>query len=248
MKRVYIFGYSNKSEFTKSQRIALENAGYTMVQKIFNADLYLFNWYENVYKDKKQYTNFLKKIIFLLIIKILNRKVFFYIHNIKPHIKDNLLPNYILSNFLFNLLFIIANKIIIISKKSKYFFDSRKILFLLFNYKIVYIPHPNMIHLRYCQTSKIFENSGSSLKMLYFGPILKYKNVELLIDIINSFENLPIKLDIVGVCNNEYYMELIGRIRNKNIHIINKYYQDEELFSLFKQYDICVYPFDKKAV
>jgi len=47
MKRVYIFGYSNKNEFTKSQRIALENAGYTMVQKIFNADLYLFNWYEN---------------------------------------------------------------------------------------------------------------------------------------------------------------------------------------------------------
>lgn len=247
MKRVYIFGYSNKSEFTNSQRIALENAGYTTVQNIFKADLYLLNWYENIYKDKNQYLFFLKKIIFILIIKILNKKVFFYIHNIKPHKKDNLLPNYFLSNLLFNMLFIIANKIIIISRNTKYFFGSRKILFLLFNYKIVYIPHPNMIHLRCYQTFEVSKNSDSTLKLLYFGSILKYKNVEVLIDVVNSFENLPIKLDIVGVCNKEYYTELISRIRNDNIRIVNQYYQDEELFSLFKQYDLCVYPFDKKS-
>ncbi len=247
MKRAFIFGYSEKSEFTKSQAIALKYAGYSVNESnIYNSNLYLFNWYENIYNYN--ILSFIKKLGFLIYLKIFNKKLVFYVHNINPHKKDNTSPTLLLSSILFCLLFILSNKVIILSLNTKKYFKYRKILFKLFNYKIIYIPHPNMISNRTNDyiNDKMLENQHE-LSMLYFGPILKYKNIDLLIKVINRLSDYPIKILITGTCQKEYQKELEKMIKNRNIRIFNKYYTDDELFNLFQKYDICVFPLDLKS-
>jgi beta-1,4-mannosyltransferase len=251
MKKALILGFNDRSDFNISQSESLKHCGFEIETKISNKldiikyDLYLLNWYENIYGNNiAGIYEFIKKIFIFTILIFLRKKIIFYVHNINPHKKNEIAPNYILSNVLFCVLFFISYRVVILSMNTKDSFKYiKRRLFYIFSYKIFYIPHPNMEYLR---KSEVFYNiiNNNELRLLYFGQISKYKGVDVLIDAINELKEYPIKLLIAGECSKKIQYEMEKRIKNSNIEISNRYYKNEEVYDLFKQFDLCVFPLD----
>ncbi len=59
------------------------------VKSILSADIYHLNWYENVKKAKV-----FKKKIFIYVLKLLNKKIIWTVHNNVPH-EENVRSKYI---------------------------------------------------------------------------------------------------------------------------------------------------------
>lgn len=244
MKYAYIYpGLDLKNDFIKSQQEALKYCNIYVkndLRGILKIDLFILNWYENVYN--RSYIYFFKRILFLMILKLLNKKIIYFIHNRRPHNKYNSTPNYYLSNKLMKITIILSNKVVILSKNTINYMDNNiKKILIKDKFKIVYIPHPNFGFLRK-NVSSI--SKGKNLKILSFGPMEKYKNIELLIEVMNSLYAYPIELMIVGKCNEYMQKCFIKSRKNINIKFDFSYYENEFIAPLFARYDICAYPFD----
>lgn len=187
--------------------------------------------------------------IFLLILKILNKKTFFVSHqiitdlnNVSGHIglRNNSLKTKILNvllNLFYKFTFLNVYKVIVFEEKLK-----KQASKFTKQEKIIVIPHG-------VEDFKINKRTliNNSLNLLYFGYIAWYKGTDWLVNFVNQSKIRNLKLTIAGGKNpnhngKKYYQDYVRSVENsaKKITVtgyvkqknIGKYFQDSDLVIL----------------
>ncbi len=118
----------------------------------------------------------------------------------------------------------------------------------LYENKIYKIPHPNYIGVYpepYVRTTK---TSDDILNILYVGQVNKYKNIDLLINAVNSLNNNRIHLHIAGNCKDKVYKDyLTNTSENKNISFDFRFIPDNELVQIISKNDIVAIPYSLES-
>jgi glycosyltransferase involved in cell wall biosynthesis len=200
------------------------------------------NWYENIEGENlfSIWVQLIKKSIILLTLKLLRKKIVWTMHNRLPHDSKS---GQIKKLFLI-LIIKISDRIVIHSKVSEIVlactFPNLKNI----KSKIRYIPHPDYIESygRCIQTS----NDDKRLNILFLGMIRKYKNIELLIDVLKSFDNRHVHLQIIGNYNSEDYIKKILEYSSSinNITLETRFIPDDEISQILSMADLLIAPYD----
>ena len=215
-------------------------------KSFFNYDIYHFNWIEG--NNKNRYLpikiDYLKKAIFIKILKILNKKIIWTVHNNVPHeIKKE-------KEVIKFMKFIAKNsdKIHILCKetfKNDYLKEYKN--------KIVYIPHGDYIGNYDGKNIDIYKkyNIPKNKKILLFiGQIRKYKNIELLIKAFKDsrLEENKFVLLVCGNCKDKSYKEELTKTSNNiNIYFDFNFIKDNEMESYLKNSEAIIAPYNKKS-
>ena len=113
--------------------------------------------------------------------------------------------------------------------------------------KIVHLPHPNYIG-AYKKTDLPVQPDGEAFKLLFFGSIRPYKNVDVLIRAFKRVQNNNIELTIAGSCKSESYRQYIQNLASEsNIKLMLQYIDDDEIMSLISENSILVFPYDNET-
>ena len=221
------------------------NIGYTVVPLKMNtlpkSRYIMLNWFENISGRNTLYSLliFFKKIVKLLIFLILLKKVIWTIHNKQPH-RNELQNNFslFLSKIIMLILLKFSYKVLVHSKITYNYYNVK------FHNKFVYVPHPNCIN----YYGAINENNSltdSKLKLLFFGNIIEYKNLDILIDAIKELNFSDIELSIVGNISDRYKSIINKKIENYPLITCTfKYIPNEEIPSILSNCHLLVVPFD----
>lgn len=153
----------------------------------------------------------------------MGKKIVWTVHNFKPHEMKDDLGRRISCKLLYTLLHRIVDKCIVLNKATVNSLVKRGIS----SNDISIIAHP----LYPTKMEKTFINN----RMLFFGYIRKYKNVELLLEQFNRLE--PSKssvsdhtLCLLGKCDEEEILKVFDEQKsNPLIEIYNKSYSEQEL-------------------
>ncbi|OMH21624.1 hypothetical protein AC231_14395 [Clostridium pasteurianum] len=210
-------------------------------RKLFKeVSIYNFNWFENVDKSKiKMIPKIICKILFIKYLRIKKKKIIWTMHNKEPHNSKNNL----LAQFMIKFMAVNSQKIVVLSNESKVtlkkFISEEEI-----EKKVKLIAHPN--YLGSYKNSKVDDISNNNyLNLLFIGRVQPYKNIELLIDVSNSFYNKNVNFIIAGKPNTSEYGEMLKKsIKNKNIKTKFSFIEDEEMISLIKMSDAIILPYD----
>lgn len=196
-----------------------------------------------IIRFKNKYFHFpslLYLIAFLIILKILNYKIVWTIHNLES-LKGRFIY-YKLSGILISKL---ADAKIIHSNQNLE--DMKKIGYDTKNTYI--IPHGNYISVYKNTISKqssrkILKISDENYVLLLFGRIEKYKGIE---NLIKEFINLDLNkatLLIVGYCSDKSYQDTLLKYKKDNIYFNFSYIVNEEVQIYYNAADIVVCPYD----
>lgn len=195
------------------------------------------NWFESLDGNSNFsiIISFLKQYLKILIFKLFDKKILWTMHNKSPHEKSySLLKKIILKKVIDS-----SNGIII------HCTDSKSILINQFGVKankIYYCPHPNYIK----EYGNVIVNKkkDNKLKLLFLGLIKPYKNIELLIDVIDELKELNIELKILGKPVNETYGRFLKNYKSENKRIKFKlgFVDDEEIPKHLSECDLLVSP------
>ncbi len=206
------------------------------LRKFKSVKIVHLNWFETV----GTLTSFILKIVKLTILIIFRKKIIWTMHNKTPHIKKIVYIQKILQFLLVKS----AYKIVIHSKISE---DILTENYNLSKGKIIYIPHPNYINV-YGNIPKNSDKQSSKLRLLFLGALRPYKNIELLMDVVDNFKK-EIELHVAGnPVNEKYKKELTNHSKNKgNISLEMKFIDDKRMISLLSDYDLVILPYDIRS-
>ena len=208
---------------------------------LFKVNYIMLNWFENISHKNKFiiFIQFLKKLIAILIFIILNKKIIWTLHNKKPHRTEiNKFNENIFSNIIMKILFSIANKIIVHSETP------------ILNYKLskfIYVPHPNFINF-YGNPEITNILTNEKIRLLFFGTILPYKNLDILIQAINELNYQNLELHIAGKISNNYLNYINNLIGNNNSIKTNfNYISNDDIPKLIANCHLVLVPFDLES-
>ena len=210
-------------------------------KKLFDANIYHFNWFD----QSATFFSFLKRLCFLLVLKIKNKKIIWTIHNIESHQKQ---PKY--NIILRQLLICFSDKIHIMNSDSENIAYLRKVAF-----KTVWIPHGDYFGSYPESSINIYQRYNLPLEkriILFLGAVLPYKNIDVLIEAyqlaFHSKEESPVLL-ICGKTESESYKEKIMALidENKNIICDFNFIIDEEMAAYLRKATIFVAPYSYKS-
>ena len=222
-----------------------EVIGYKGVKKsikIFLCDVYHFNWIET---EKKRFTklDYIAKRIFINILKILNKKIIWTVHNSKPHEARDEKSAIKFMKFMAQK----SDRIHVLCNVTRDAEILKK-----YQEKIVYIPHGDYIQsYKECQIDiyNRYNISADKKIILFIGNIRKYKNIELLI---NSFIESKIESDgyillVCGNCGNEEYKKELIEMSSSNIYFDFSFIKDDEIEAYLRSADIVIAPYNKNS-
>ncbi len=250
MKTVFIYpANNNENQYVNVQESAIKQSGsnvtYTL-KDFLKTDYFLLNWFETLSGNKK--LDYVKKCFKLLIIKLFNKRILWVLHNKKPHTKDSKDKSTKLSIKLMKKLLKQSYKIIILCDDSKSVLRTLCRFPKLYENKIYKIPHPNYIGVYPEPYVKITKTSDDILNILYVGQVTKYKNIDLLINAVNSLNNNRIHLHIAGNCKDKVYKDYLTNIsENKNISFDFRFIPDNELAQIISKNDIVALPYSLES-
>lgn len=193
------------------------------------------NWYENIDTN----LDFIKKGIKLLILQLSNKTIIWTMHNKVQHdIKKSFL-----GKLLFRWLVLTSKKIVIHCRQSINFLDldDKQLK------KVIYIPHPNYIS-AYEPNIDVGEDSledDKKLKVLFVGSVKPYKNIELLMKVIESFPN-DVELLIAGKPFTSEYADILYLFGSAitNIKFDLNFIDDAKLLKYIKNCHLLILPYD----
>lgn len=201
-------------------------------------DYVWLNWYEN--NSSNQLFQFIKtellKWIKLAFIKAKGVKIIYTIHNCIPHeYKYPRLYRYILREYLR-----LSNHIVILSDLTLEKGNIQKNKTLL--NKVVKIPHPT-----YLCKSKIYPKDKKEFKVLFFGLLRPYKNIEMLLAVAKKHRD--IEFIIAGRPYNEKYKQMleVEAAGTDNIHLELRNLTDNEINALMDDSSILALPYNIKS-
>ena len=207
---------------------------------LFEVKIIHLNWYENIIGI----IDFLKKTIKLTIFVLSGKKIIWTIHNKKPHESQY----YHLQKIFTRILTYSASSIVIHSHDSRILFEkfSNSV-----KSKIIYIPHPNYIGVYGDSINGSNDDlmDQNTLKLLFFGFVRPYKNLELLIECVQNLGN-NIELTIAGKPKDEGYAKILREISNNcdNIKLDLQFIEDRNLIKYISSNDLVVLPYHMDSV
>ena len=248
MKIIFNPAISNDNKYVKIIVNSLKNRSFEVLdlKEVFKKPLLFFkveiihlNWFESLGGDSgfSVMLLFLKQYLKLLTFKLLNIKIIWTMHNKRPHEKSYSL----LKKIIFKKVAKSSSAIIIHSLISK------EILVNQLNIcpnKIHFCPHPNYINEYGNIIVNKRKNEMDKIKLLFFGMIKPYKNIELLIDVVDEIKDLNIELKIIGKPVNEEYGNFLKEYKpnNKSIKIELGFVEDNMIPEFFSECDLLVLP------
>jgi len=235
-----IFPFEVKTnQYTGLMKNILQTINIKPTDNLAASDFIWLHWFENklLFGDLQQKMDFLKKS------KENGQKIIWNVHNKQPHETDN-------AEQVRNLMKSLAEyayKIVIHSKMTTQVIkelcgNDEKIL-----QKIIFVPHP---HYSGTYGSLCPQNSLSNdkLKILFFGQIRPYKNIELLIKVFNDLDFDDVELNICGNCSNENYKrDLLNLIKTDKIKSDFRFIADDEVAYLLAQNHILLLPYSLES-
>jgi len=182
------------------------------------------------------------------LLKLFNKKIIWTMHDKTTNHDRKSVFKESLHYLVYKLFIIFSNKIIIHCNISKN---------ILKNYcknidfnKVVYIPHGNYI----CNIKNYdIKKPNGKINFLFFGQIRPSKNIEILIEIFNTLQNviadIVFELKIIGGCSDEYSFKLNNLLskENKNISFEFKYIDNDELNAIIQKSDIAILPHNNRS-
>ena len=245
--KVLIYPANNhENQYINIQEKAIKRAGVDVtysLKELFSTDFLLLNWFETLGGNPK--LDYIKKCIKIFLFILLQKKIFWVVHNKQPHAKYSNDPSIELSVKLMKKLLKISSRIIILCDETLEVLKNLCEDDSLYSQKIYKIPHPNYIGV-YPQSEEV--NNTGGLQFLYVGQVNKYKNVGLLIDVFNELQQENIFLTVVGNCKDRDYADALkSAIKNKNISCNFRFIPDEELVSYIDRSDILVLPYSLES-
>lgn len=204
-----------------------------LCRNLFRANIYIFNWPENVIFNK---LGFLQIYVFVLLLSILilrRVKIVWIFHNIAPHEGHNLY-----TRFMYRFMMKYSKLIISLSKRGENFLKSRTT-----SSKVLYTPHPFK--------SLGIQNEGHQYLWDFYiwGGINKYKGVA---DFLKFFSKVTNKskyrILITGKCNDRDYEEQLKLYLADNVSYINAYIDTEELISNIAKSRYVLFPYLEDSV
>ena len=245
MKKIaYIFPDNSDAGFGLTQALEYAEIESTCGKNgFFNANIIILNWFEGIPHTRYGYITFVRKLFLLCCARILRKRIIVYTHNRQPHKKYNGRMNLFLSRIMLRLEFALASKIIFLSKHTADAFSgkTRKILEKS-KEKIVFVPHCNFDeeYKKYNYLVREKTNEGP-LKLYFMGPIEEYKNVDILVEVMNRFDPNAVQLSVSGKCPEEIQAKLMQSAK-ENVQFEFGYLTKEDLFKKFDDCDIAVFP------
>lgn len=211
------------------------------ILKLLSADIYCFNWYENVGSSSyvKTFLNLYKRKLFIYILKLFNKKIVWTIHNNYSHSSSFLEMVYEMSVYMAKM----SDRIHVLCQ------DTCNMQYLNGYYnKIYHIYHgdyfdnyPKSNVDIYCR----YNIDRNKKIILFLGLIRKYKNIDILIEAFNkSMLNKDFILLICGTCKDELKKELC-RQNYENIVFDFSFIRDDEISAYLDACDLLVAPYDK---
>lgn len=218
-----------------------------LLKKHGKFDVLHLHWAHPYLLAGNKFKTFLKSFFFilqLLILKIMNIKVVWTIHNIISHES----PNKEMELFFNKLIAKISDEIIILSESAK------KVIKKIYNIKkdnIFVIPHGHYINSYTNIISK--EEARYSLKIpldsyvyLYFGAIRPYKGIESLIEAYSFVKKENNILLIAGrPLNKEIKAQIEKLCINKGIRFFSEFISDNKVQLFMNAADVVVLPYKK---
>ncbi|BBM16971.1 hypothetical protein G15_0612 [Enterococcus avium] len=207
------------------------------------------NWFDSISN-----VSFLKACILLVrqmtriyYYKYCGMKIIYTLHNKQAH--DTKFPK--INNILMKFLCKKADRIAVLCNYSKEvlkkFLSEEEILK---KTRVVYLPvYTDTI----CENNSMvpeLHNTKKTLNALFFGKIRPYKNIEMMINIAEKFENQDIQFVFAGEPMSAEYKTLIESKCSKcsNITTIFRFIEEGEVKTLFDWSDIILLPLAKKSV
>ncbi|MBR4791743.1 MAG: hypothetical protein IK024_12700 [Treponema sp.] len=210
------------------------------IKKIMKIDLFILNWYENIYYNENIIISYIKKQIYLNLIKLCRKEIIFVIHNRQPHIKNLEIPNIYLSHKLLKYTIKKADYVVMLSNHTLDSFSKKdQKYFHKYGNKFFYIPHRDFHHLY----KEVKNTKWSGLRMLFLGSPEVYKNPEILLKVMNDLTDKNISLTFEGSCDSNTKKRLKTITNNEKVFFNFNFVKDEDLSELFSNYDLCIYPF-----
>lgn len=203
----------------------------------FKVEVIHLNWFESLRGSSHFFVtiSFLKQYFKLLFFKLFRIKIIWTMHNKKPH--DTAYSFF--KKRIFKKVAQSSHGVIIHSLISK------KILVDELNInpnKIHYCPHPNYIN----EYGNIIDNrrKNENLRLLFFGMLRPYKNIELLMEVVDEIKDLDVELRIVGKPETEKYGSFLKEYKsnNKSIKIELGFLKDNMIPKYFSECDLLVIP------
>jgi hypothetical protein len=194
------------------------NPLFPLIRYIFDADIFIFHWIENVPVYKKGFLQFIYAIVLLVILKLLGKKIVWFCHNKKVHGLKNKIQETESNHLLY-----------LIKKKSTHIFThSKEGLEILnkYNHKSIYLMHPTKNRLTNYEFSKKYD-------LLIWGSISKYKGIlEFLSEVKSNPKLQSLKIKIIGNCEDRVLLDKINNSLSTNISFENRSISFEELNTL----------------
>lgn len=200
-------------------------------------ELVHLNWFENI-TDKSHieaWKSFLKKIVVLNLIRLSGKPLIWTMHNRMSHEKKTGK----LSRILVKKLISWSDAIIIHSHESEtqLLAEDPSVM-----NRVHYLPHPDFIG-SYGPT--LPSQPHPKLRLLFIGAVKPYKNLELLIEAVKSF-NGAVSLTIAGKPFSESYKSALEQLADgiQEINLQLRFIEDSELPMLLAAADLLVLPYD----
>lgn len=200
------------------------------------------NWFENV-DDTSSYKaviGFLRKMLVLTVIRLSRKKLIWTMHNRISHEKKSGRFSRIITDTLIQW----TDMIIIHSYQSRDLLTANHPGI---GHKIKYLPHPDFIG-SYGSLVVSQEKETEVLRLLFFGAVKPYKNIELLIDAMKEFSG-EVKLTIAGKTKTAAYQKKILALASsfENINLVLEFIPDSQIPVLLSNCDLVILPYDLES-
>lgn len=241
---IYTSENRNLNNLYKIIKDRYEVASFDKVKKgdYFKYDVYHFNFIEGTSGNlMSQKLDYLKKKLFINVLKLLKKKIIWTVHNNIPHETDN-------KRLTINFMEFMAKK----SDKIHIFCtDTLNNNFLKkYKDKTVLIPHWDYVWNYPKGNISIYSKYDIPTNkkiILFIGQIRKYKNIELLIKafVESRLGENDFILLICGKCWDPVYRRELKNLSNQDVYFDFNFINDFEMESYLRQSQILVAPFNK---
>ena len=193
---------------------------------LFRANIFLFNWIENLSFKRVRFVQFLLIMLCFKIIKWKRKKLVWMFHNMHPHAGESTYSERIM-----NYLFRHADLIIAHSNEAKRYAQNKT------NHKVIYRCHPVP---PICKKDVTADHV--TYDILIWGTILPYKGVVEFLSFLKK-NHSKLKVHVVGKCYEDSIVKSIEKLVSNNISYSNKHAEMSELQELIQQSRYVVFPY-----
>lgn len=249
MTKVAYSPYNNKTNsFIEITEECIRRSGAKVFELRFrtihkaHADIADLNWFESGIDSRSYIKALTKSFIYtskLVWLRINHVKIIFTFHNKQPH---GVYQKKICKSFIRRYLKL-SDAVVILSDETT---DALKEYDLRDFSKVFKISHPNYQSLCGAYYQALQKHDGP-MKIVFFGAIKKYKNIELLIEMASDCEKsgLDIEFSIYGKPQSkEYADELRSLVKSRNVNLNLEFVKDEDLYRIITDSDISIAPYD----